>query len=178
MVFSSLLFLFLFLPLCLLVNYIAKTNSSKNVVLLIFSLIFYAWTNPKYLILLIAMVFVNWVCGIKIEKQMIPSNKKIWLIIDLVISLGLLGIFKYLGFATEITHALFGIPNEVISIVLPIGISFYTFQLISYTIDVYREDVEAEKSFFGLLLYAGLFFQCIAGPIVRYRDVAEEIHYR
>ena len=77
MVFSSLLFLFLFLPLCLLVNYIAKTNSSKNVVLLIFSLIFYAWTNPKYLILLIAMVFVNWVCGIKIEKQMIPSNKKI-----------------------------------------------------------------------------------------------------
>ena len=178
MVFSSLLFLFLFLPLCLLVNYIAKTNSSKNVVLLIFSLIFYAWTNPKYLILLIIMVFVNWVCGIKIEKQMIPSNKKIWLIIDLVISLGLLGIFKYLGFATEITHALFGIPNEVISIVLPIGISFYTFQLISYTIDVYREDVEAEKSFFGLLLYAGLFFQCIAGPIVRYRDVAEEIHYR
>lgn len=178
MVFSSLLFVYLFLPLCLLCYFLARSIKAKNVILLIFSLIFYAWTNPKYILLLVSLVFINWLCAIGIDSNGRRRVKKKWLVIDLVLSLGILGVFKYLGFASTILQGITGFPAEIIKIALPIGISFYTFQLISYVIDVYRGEVRAERKFWLVLLYAGLFHQCIAGPIVRYQDVAEEISYR
>lgn len=178
MVFSSLLFVYLFLPCCLLCYFLAKNIKARNLILLVFSLIFYAWTNPKYIVLLIVMVFINWICAIGIDSNGRRRVRKRWLVIDLIGCLLILGIFKYLGFASSILKSITGFPSEIINIVLPIGISFYTFQLISYTIDVYRGEIPAERNFFTVLLYAGLFHQCIAGPIVRYKDVAEEIEYR
>ena len=178
MVFSSLIFVYAFLPLCLLIYYLVKDIRVRNIVLLIFSLIFYTWTNPRYIILLVVMVFINWGCALGIGNNRRPGVRKRWLIIDLVASLGILGVFKYLGFASSILQGITGFPKDIIEITLPIGISFYTFQLISYVVDVYRDEVDAEENYFTVLLYAGMFHQCIAGPIVRYQDVAEEIHDR
>ena len=178
MVFSSLLFVYSFLPICLLLYFLVKDIRARNLILLLFSLVFYAWTNPKYIILLVVMVFINWGCAVGIDSNGRRGVKKRWLVIDLVGSFGILGIFKYLGFASSILQSITGFPAEIIRIALPIGISFYTFQLVSYTIDVYRGEIRAERNFFIVLLYAGMFHQCIAGPIVRYQDVAEEIDYR
>ena len=178
MVFSSLLFVYLFLPCCLLFYFIFKDIRVRNVILLIFSLVFYAWTNPKYILLLVAMVFINWCCAVGIDSNGRKRVRRRWLVIDLIGCLTILGIFKYLGFASTILQSFTGFPKEIIQIALPIGISFYTFQLISYTVDVYRGEIPAERNFFIVLLYAGLFHQCIAGPIVRYQDVADEIEYR
>ena len=175
MVFSSLLFVYLFLPLCLVCYFAARTIKAKNGVLLCFSLIFYAWTNPKYILLLAVLVLINWGCALGIDNNGRRSVKRRWLVIDLVLSLGILGVFKYLGFASSILQGITGFPKDIIQITLPIGISFYTFQLLSYAIDVYRGEVDAERNYFTVLLYAGMFHQCIAGPIVRYQDVAEEI---
>ena len=178
MVFSSLFFVFFFFTLSLIAYFFAKTIPQKNIVLLVFSLIFYSWGGPKYLILLVTMVCASWGSALLIEQYRDTRWKKTILIIYLVFMLGLLGIFKYLGFFGSITNSIFGIPKVVPQIVLPIGISFYTFQLLSYVIDVYREEVAAQKKFHYLLLYASLFHQCIAGPIVRYQLVADEIHDR
>lgn len=178
MVFSSLFFVFFFFIICLIAYFFAKTIPQKNIVLLVFSLIFYSWGGPKYLILLVTMVFASWGSALLIEQYRDTKWQKIILILYLVFMLGLLGIFKYLGFFADITNSIFGFPKVVPQIVLPIGISFYTFQLLSYVIDVYRKEVEAQKKFHYLLLYASLFHQCIAGPIVRYQLVADEIHDR
>ena len=176
MVFSSLLFVYLFLPLCILVYKLTDGLDNKNTVLIIFSLIFYSWTGPKYLLLLLAMVFINWMAGLLMAGgKRYPARRKTGLWLALIGSLGLLGFFKYTGFFLGTLQSLTGFPGKVPEIVLPIGISFYTFQLLSYSLDVYRGDVRAQRSYKVLLLYASLFHQCIAGPIVRYRDVENEI---
>ena len=176
MVFSSLLFVFLFLPLNLLFYHFAKPKN-KNIVQLVFSLIFYSWGGPRYLLLLLGDTFLSWFFAIQIERSE-GGARKGWLIGECVSVLGILGIFKYTGFFLSNLQALTGFPENIPQIVLPIGISFYTFQLLSYVIDVYRGEVEAQPKFWKLLLYSSLFHQCIAGPIVRYETVANEIDHR
>ncbi len=176
MVFSSLLFIYAFLPLCLLFYGIARNIKAKNIILLIFSLIFYSWGEPVYIGLLIFMTLCDWLIAMLIEKNKGKKGKeKALLVIACIINLGLIGIFKYTGFIAENIQNVFGVPETIPNIILPIGISFYTFQLLSYVIDVYRKEVPAQKNFFWLLLYSSLFHQCIAGPIVRYKDVQSEI---
>ena len=180
MVFSSLLFIYAFLPLCLLFYGLARNIKAKNIVLLIFSLVFYTWGEPVYVGLLIFMTFCDWLIALLLERSRDKQKKaetkqKALLVIACVVNLGLIGVFKYTGFIAENIQNIFGVPEVIPNIVLPIGISFYTFQLLSYVIDVYRGDVPAQKNFFWLLLYASLFHQCIAGPIVRYKDVQAEI---
>ncbi|MCD8118279.1 MAG: MBOAT family protein [Lachnospiraceae bacterium] len=148
--------------------------TGKNVVMLIFSLIFYAWGGPKYLLVLLAMVLICWFFALRIEESD-GGRRKALLAVTCILVLAILGFFKYSGFILENVRFFTGFPETIPEIVLPIGISFYTFQLLSYVIDVYRGDVAAQKKFWLLLLYASLFHQCIAGPIVRYRDVEKDI---
>ncbi len=173
MVFSSLLFVFAFLVICYVLYALMPGIRSRNVVLLLFSLIFYAWGGPALVVLLMGMTLFCYLGGVLIDRY--RTRKKLWLTGTLIICLGLLAVFKYTGFFLSNVQALIGIPEVIPSITLPIGISFYTFQLLSYVIDVYREEVPAQKNYWLLLLYAGLFHQCVAGPIVRYSDVNEEI---
>lgn len=176
MVFSSLFFLYLFLPLNLIVYYFAKTTKARNIVMLIFSLIFYAWGEPVYVLLLLFMTASDWLISLYIEKQKSHSARaKFGLLMMAVVNLGLLGFFKYGTFVLENIGYVIGKNLGSLNIILPIGISFYTFQLISYVVDVYRRDVPAQKSFATLLLYVSLFHQCIAGPIVRYKDICAEL---
>ncbi len=178
MVFSSLLFIYAFLPLSLAVYVICPKTKTKNIALLLFSLLFYAWGEPVYVLLLIFMTFCDWIIALIIDRQTESTYKKIALASACIINLGLIGVFKYTGFILTNTQNLFGVPEIIPQIILPIGISFYTFQLLSYVVDVYRKDVPAQKNFIWLLLYASLFHQCIAGPIVRYKDVEYEILHR
>ena len=176
MVFSSLLFVYAFLPLCLIAYGVARNIKAKNIVLLIFSLIFYTWGEPVYVLLLLSMTFCDWLFALGIEKSGDSGKKrKILLILTCIVNLGLIGVFKSTGFVLTNVQSIFGVPEVIPKIILPIGISFYTFQLLSYAIDVYRKEVPAQKNFFWLLLYSSLFHQCIAGPIVRYKDVQREI---
>lgn len=179
MVFSSLFFVFLFLPLNLIIYYFAKTVKARNIVMLIFSLIFYAWGEPVYVLLLLFMTFADWLLSIYIEKQKPHSAlAKLGVFLMAVINLGLLAVFKYGSFVLENIGYIVGKDFGTFSIILPIGISFYTFQLMSYVVDVYRRDVPAQRNFATLLLYVSLFHQCIAGPIVRYKDVCAELTER
>lgn len=178
MVFSSLFFVFAFLPLNLCLYYLAKSTPVQNAVMLVFSLIFYAWGEPKYVLLLVAMALVDWLLSLAVEKGRGKRSAKLALIVACIADLSLLGVFKYGTFFQENLQALTGFPSVVSQIALPIGISFYTFQLLTYVVDVYRGDVKAEKNFFNVLLYASLFHQCVAGPIVRYKDIAEQIKHR
>ena len=178
MVFSNLFFLYFFLPLNLICYFLAKSIHVRNGILIVFSLFFYAWGEPRYVPLLVGMVLINWIFGLMIEKYRGQKLAKAGLIGACICSLTLLGIFKYLTLILGTIHDLFGLPSVVPQILLPIGISFYTFQLLSYVVDVYRGEVEAQTHFFRLLLYTSLFHQCIAGPIVRYKDISEEILYR
>ena len=141
-------------------------------VLLIFSLIFYAWGEPKYLFLLMFMALVDWFCALEIKKHHRKWKKKLWVAVAAVTDLGLIGYFKYAGLFCSI----FGtVPDFIRSIALPIGISFYTFQLLTYVVDVYRKDAEVQRNYFNVLLYASLFHQCVAGPIVRYKTIDQEL---
>ena len=178
MVFSNLLFLFAFFPLCMLFYVIARGIRAKNAVLLIFSLLFYAWGEPVYVLLLLAMTFFDWMFARLIERSSGYRRCKVWLFLACAVDLGLLGVFKYGTFALTNLHNLTGFPSIIPQILLPIGISFYTFQLLSYVVDVYRGEVPAQRSFFRLLLYVSLFHQCIAGPIVRYSQISEELLLR
>lgn len=180
MVFSSLIFLFVFFT-ANLIAYFVVSPQQQNKVLLIFSLVFYAWGGPRYLLLLAGEVFVSWIFAIRIDEARAGYTKrseKFYLVCDLVLMLLCLGIFKYLGFFLGNFNALFGVPKIVPEIALPIGISFYTFQLISYVVDVYRNEVRPQREYWKLLLYASLFHQCVAGPIVRYETVADAIDNR
>lgn len=178
MVFSSLLFLFGFLALNLLAYFLADTIKKKNIVLLLFSVVFYAWSGPQYIILLAGMSFWSWMTARRVMNSRSQSERRLWLIQECVVLLGLLGIFKYTVFFLESIHAIIGLPGIIPEIGLPIGISFYTFQLLSYVVDVYRGEVPAQEKFWKVLLYASLFHQCIAGPIVRYQTIAEELEQR
>ena len=170
MVFSSLVFLFLFLAIHLFVYHMVDERY-HNVVLLVSSLIFYSWGGPRYLVLLMGNTLASWGFALLIERSDSPGKRKLWLVAECVVLLGVLGIFKYLGFFCANFQAIFGVPELIPEIVLPIGISFYTFQLISYVVDVYRGEIDAQPSYWKLLLYSSLFHQCIAGPIVQYGDV-------
>lgn len=179
MVFSSLLFIYLFFAVTMFVYCYVGTIEKKNVVLLVSSLIFYAWGGPKYLILLLIMALISWFSALQIYRfRKRIFIKRIWLVTGIGLQLILLGYFKYAGFILENIKRIAGVPEVVPEIILPIGISFYTFQLISYVADVYREDVKPQKKYWLILLYCSLFHQCIAGPIVRYKDVAREIEHR
>ena len=172
MVFSTPIFLFLFLPAVLVLNYIIpkKYIAAKNVVLLIASLFFYAWGEPKNVLLMLLSIAVNYVCGLLLGKfDSDEKKRKVVLWASVVFNLGLLFFFKYFSF---VTGGLFPV------IKLPIGISFFTFQIMSYTIDVYRRSVEPQKNLVKLALYISLFPQLIAGPIVRYIDVEKQLTYR
>ena len=172
MVFSSLIFLYAFFSLSLLAFSFCKTRNAQNTVLLIFSLIFYAWGEPKYVLLLMFMALNAWFCALQVEKAENPGAKKIWVLISSAVDIALIGWFKYAG----LVSSLFGpVPEFIAKIALPIGISFYTFQLLTYVVDVYRGEAPVQKNYFNVLLYASLFHQCIAGPIVRYGDVAREL---
>ncbi len=149
----------------------------KNAVILIASLFFYAWGEPKWIILMLLVTFVDYIAGIIIDKKRGTKCAKVVLILSIVITLSALVAFKYLNFLTENIFSLFGSDFKT-NIALPIGISFYTFQAMSYVIDVYREDVKCQKSYPKILLYVSMFPQLIAGPIVRYSDIEKEIEVR
>ena len=177
MQFSSGVFLMLFLPLTMGIYKIGGVllgHRFKNIVLLLASLLFYAWGEPLFVFMLISGIGVNYVIGLLIEKA--EQSKKIYLIISLIFNLGIFFIFKYLSFVTR--ELAKGISIEPVNIVLPIGISFYTFQIMSYVFDVYYGKVPAQKNVFSLALYISMFPQLIAGPIVRYSDIENEIHNR
>ena len=176
MVFSSLLFVFLFLALNLVSQAALRSARQKNIAMLLFSLVFFSWAGPRYVVLLLLDTALCWFFAICIERE--PQRKKLHLSLCVALVLLVLGIFKYTGFLMGNLQSLFGWPEVIPQIVLPIGISFYTFQLISYVVDVYRGEVRAQKKYWILLLYASLFHQCIAGPIVRYRDVAQDLAKR
>lgn len=177
MLFSSLTFLFYFLP-CAILLYFAVPEKLRNLVLLIASLVFYAWGEPKYILLMLIGITNSYIAGLLIEKYRGSIVSRLVLIISSAISTGCLVWFKYAGFFAENFSRLTGIPVPALSIALPIGISFYTFQMLSYIIDVYRKDAEAQKNPIDLALYVSLFPQLIAGPIVRYSDIALQLRSR
>lgn len=181
MVFSSFTFLFLFLPTILFFYYIIPKEkiAYKNLILLIFSLIFYAWGEPIYIVLMLISIISNYILALLINKY--KNNKikaKIFLILSILISIGLLGFFKYADFLIVNLNYLLGLNLSLLNIPLPIGISFYTFQIMSYTIDVYRNKVAVQKNFLALATYVALFPQLIAGPIVRYITIEDELKHR
>ena len=175
MVFSGIPFLYFFLTAALILYGIAPTKI-KNYVLLAFSLVFYAWGEPVYILLMIFSTLCSWLCGLFMAYR--PSQKKLFLILSVIINIGLLGFFKYTTLFVSTANSLFSCSLPLPKIVLPIGISFYTFQTMSYTIDVYRGDTPAQKNFFLLMTYISMFPQLIAGPIVRYETIANELQER
>lgn len=178
MLFSSITFLFVFLPIVLAVYFLVPYRF-KNLVMLIASLFFYAWGEPVYVILMILSICLNYVCGLDIaEKADDDRKKRNSLIFAVVVNLLLLGFFKYYGFLMESVNAVlpFDIPYRELP--LPIGISFYTFQALSYIIDVYRGEVKPQKKLMYFALYISMFPQLIAGPIVRYVDIEEQLEHR
>lgn len=177
MLFSSIPFLFYFLP-AVLALYFLVPKALKNTVLLLFSLVFYAWGEPKYVFLMIATICLFYGCGIAIGKSKTQKLKKFWLTVSVVVSLGLLAVFKYADFLIGSVNAVTGANISLLKLALPIGISFYTFQCLSYTIDVYRGDAQVQKNIISFGAYVSLFPQLIAGPIVRYVDVARELDNR
>ncbi len=188
MVFSSLLFVFAFLVLCYGVYLLAPSLKARNTVLLVFSLVFYAWGGPPLVLLLCLETFICFVGAHMIAAQLPtpfdpdrPEDRKmqkffLWLTVGLC--LGILVIYKYAGFFSRTIESIFGLDKLLPDVALPIGISFYTFQLISYVVDVYRGETPPQRNYAKLLLYTALFHQCIAGPIVRYVDVARELNDR
>lgn len=177
MVFSSIPFLYFFLPLTLLV-YAVAPRKTKNAVLLILSLLFYWWGEPKYVLLMIFTVTFCYFAGIIIENRRNSPKGKLLLSFSVAVPLGLLALFKYADFLLGSFNSLTGADIPLLRLALPIGISFYTFQAISYVIDVYRGDVPAQKNYISLATYITLFPQLIAGPIVRYTTVAEDLRER
>lgn len=172
MVFSSVIFLFLFLPIVLGCYYLLPGREAKNLWLVAASLLFYAFSGLWYVLLLLFSVFCNYLAGLFV------SGRKSVLYAAVAVNLGILGIFKYLTFLVQTVDRLPGVTIPVPSIVLPVGISFFTFQGLSYVIDVYRNERLKSTHFRDVLLYIALFPQLVAGPIIRYEDVADEIHSR
>ena len=177
MLFSSIPFLYYFLPAVLAVYFLMPTRG-KNGVLLLSSLIFYGWGEPKLLLLMVFTIAMFYLCGLAIGRAGERRQKKFWLTVSVVISLGLLGLFKYADFFIGSINTLTGLTIPFLRLALPVGISFYTFQCLSYTIDVYRGNVPAQKDPVAFGAYVALFPQLIAGPIVRYVDVARELENR
>ncbi len=177
MVFSSIPFLYYFLPSVLLL-YALSPRKLKNVTLLLSSLFFYGWGEPRYVFLMIATVLVGYVLSLGIEKKRGTAWSKVFLILSVVVDLSALAYFKYADFFIANFNRVTGLSVPFLHLALPIGISFYTFQILSYSVDVYRGDVRAQKNPITLATYVALFPQLIAGPIVRYSDVEAQLHER
>lgn len=174
MVFSSTIFLFGFLPIFFILYYIRPNNYT----LLLFSLLFYAWGEPVYVLLMIFSTILDYSCGRIVEKYRNTYKAKIGLSVSILINLGMLCLFKYSGLLVETFNSIFSTSVSAPELPLPIGISFYTFQTMSYTIDVYRGDVKAQKNIFTFGAYVSLFPQLIAGPIVRYETIEKQLNHR
>jgi len=183
MLFSSTTFIYLFLPFTLACYYgiFRRSQTMKNVFLLIMSLLFYGWGEPKFVFAMVGSIIINWFFGLLVDKAK-NENKTVqakWLIaFDCILNLGMLFVFKYLNFTSDFLFELFGKSSPIPKILLPIGISFFTFQAMSYVLDVYMRRGEVQKNLFNVGLYVSLFPQLIAGPIVRYETVAKEINER
>ncbi len=176
MVFSNLVFLYAFLPLSILFYFLLSGIRAKNTVLLLFSLLFYGWGEPVYILLMLISILVNYFLGCLMEDE--PEKKKRTLIFALIWNLFVLGFFKYYGFLLTNLNGLFGWHIPIRELALPIGISFYTFQTLSYLIDLYRGKFPAQRSIIRFGLYITMYFQLIAGPIVRYEDVEKQLEER
>ena len=175
MLFSTMTFVFMFLPI-ILVLYLAAKKELHNPILLISSIIFYAWGEPKYLAIMLLTILINWLGAIGVDK--FKNHKKLVLALTIIANLGFLIYFKYFNFLIDNCNNIFHSHIDPLNIVMPIGISFYTFQALSYVVDVYRGDCNVQKDIYKLALYICLFPQLIAGPIVKYHDVAEQIDSR
>ena len=175
MVFSSIVFLYIFLPIMLLIYFIVPSKF-KNAIMILASLIFFAWGEIRYIFIMLVLAVMDFVCGKQITKYQDNKRKKLlFLMINVVVNLGILFFFKYADFIISNINNLTGLSIPLLNIPLPIGVSFNTFQSLSYVIDVYRGTVKCEKSFYNYLTYTTLFPQIIAGPIVRYETVDEEL---
>ena len=178
MLFSSIVFLFTFLPVILILYYLVPRRL-KNALLLLCSLVFYAWGEPAYIFLMIFSIIFNYISGLDIARNL--KNRRAArgsLIFNLIVNLGILGFFKYEGFLLDSLNRVLPVDIPYRELALPIGISFYTFQILSYIIDVYRQNVKAQKNFMDFALYVTMFPQLIAGPIVRYSDIEKQLHSR
>lgn len=177
MLFSSIPFLYFFLP-CVLILYFAAPKRLKNSVLLLASLLFYGWGEPKYLFVMLFSIVQGYVFGLLLEKAAAPRMRKALLALGVVLSLSTLAYFKYADFLIENLNALTGLSVSLLRLALPVGVSFYTFQILSYLVDVYRREVPAQRNFIDLAAYVAMFPQLIAGPIVRYADIARQLKDR
>ena len=177
MLFSSIPFLYYFLPAVMLC-YFLSPRGLKNTVLLVISLVFYAWGEPKYVFLMLATIAAFYLCGLAIDRAKTKLWKKLWLYLSVAVGIGFLAVFKYADFFIDSFNKATGLSISLLRLALPVGISFYTFQSLSYTIDVYRGSVPVQKNPITFAAYVTLFPQLIAGPIVRYADVAKELDSR
>ena len=178
MLFSSIPFLYYFLPLTLLCYFLAPRRA-KNAVLLLFSLVFYAWGEPKYVLFMVASILQGYLFGRLVEKyRNYPRRSKLFLTVSVLFSLLLLGYCKYADFFIRSFNAVTGLSVPLLRVALPIGISFYTFQILSYVVDVYRGTVAAQRNLIDLGTYIAMFPQLIAGPIVRYADIEPQLKER
>ncbi len=178
MVFSSLLSLGLFLPVTLFLYFLSKNITWKNIVLLTASLIFYAWGEPVLVLVMLFSAFTGYIAGFGIDRWRGKIGSKISLILATIIILGLLGVYKYTGFFISNINILFGTSFSFLGFALPLGISFYSFQILTYVIDTYRGEAGLQKSYYKFLLYVTMFPQLVAGPIVRYVDIEKQINKR
>ena len=177
MIFSSVPFLYYFLPAVLAVYFLTPWRG-KNAVLLFASLLFYGWGEPKLLWLMVVTIGVFYLCGLAIGRAETRRGKQAWLAVSVAVGVGLLGLFKYADFFLTSINAVTGLSLPLLKLALPVGISFYTFQCLSYTIDVYRGNVQPQRNLIAFGAYVALFPQLIAGPIVRYSDIARELESR
>ena len=176
MVFSSFTFLLLFMPAVILLTTAVRGIRAKNIVLCLFSLLFYAWGEPIYILLMLGSILINYLIGLGMASR--PNKKKILMILATVINIGAIVLFKYLDMLLSACNSFFGTQIPLAGITLPIGISFYTFQILSYVIDVYHEKTEPQRNLLTLATYISMFPQLVAGPIVRYESVREQLNNR
>ncbi|MBQ1251416.1 MAG: MBOAT family protein, partial [Firmicutes bacterium] len=177
MVFSSIYFLFIFLPVVLLLYFTAPPRL-RNIILLIASIFFYAWGEPIYVFLMLLSIIINYVMGIDIARSETEGRKKRNLFFAVAINILILGFFKYYGFCLDIVNSITPLDLEYRELPLPIGISFYTFQALSYIIDVYKGKVEPQKNIISFAVFISMFPQLVAGPIVKYTDIEDKLKER
>lgn len=178
MIFSSPTFLFIFLPLVFLLNLAIKRVQVKNIVLIVFSLLFYAWGEPIYVLLMVASSFANYLLALLMDRSETKKQKKLYVIVTVVLNIGVLVFFKYSNLFIDTINSIAHINIPGIAAAMPVGISFFTFQAMSYVLDVYFGKINVQRNFFNILLYISLFPQMIAGPIVKYREIEEQIYSR
>lgn len=174
MVFSSMVFLCVFLPAVFLLYRLIPSLKARNVLLVAASLLFYAYGEPVYILLMLFSILANWAFGLLVCGR----QKKLWITVAVVINIGLLFWFKYLDMALEGINFVFRTNLPLVHLALPVGISFFTFQALSYVIDVYRGEAQPQKNLLNVMFYISFFPQLIAGPIVKYHDIAEQISHR